>query len=1339
MADSCVYIPSKGASLFKQLKKQFGYEKAVGLFYTAINPKFVSDYKSTLSLDSEGVPSYESFMKNSYVRNQIENADLINSLQRKYNAVEDTQENYQGELEAAFGFNQTSSFNDKFIAIVEKQPNGKLRTVIRERNEETEDIFRNQYSSHVLNQRLARIFSPIGLTVGALTEIETNAGRVGVTDFNVAKSLAADFGSIIRVANNMEGAHAVSEEFSHLIIGSFIDEPLVQRSINMLAGKPELLKELLGDDYEDTVEFYDGDMNLVAEEALGHILQEQLLSEVGSNTPTLIKRALNRITSQFKDYDLQELEDALIEAETAMSSLAKDILEGTKTISQEDLVNKRREVQLNALSETVDRNIGILKDALKVEQKRYKIGQGDVRQTAGDTITEIKKYLAPNADVAYGLLSYAQSAVQQLKYLQAGYSQMGTMDAKAEFSMLRKTKIYIDSYGQFINALNNALGEDAEIEARIARENGNLAEDEEPNTEFSDLLQDMEVDGQTVNLREVLRELNDLNKGVTTSFYRHAKPAFAEFLKPFLGENLTIKTGSHAGETISVEQLLDKANSDISFTDRWLDAMGDSADTLLQLFDAVVKEAKDKARLETINNIQAVQKLRMDAEAQGITDFDYFFETDNEGNKTGNYLSEINYGQYEKDKREFMQAIEEKYGANPTGTDALAKINEIKAWHREHSASIWGTTMPKAERYKNSSFTSLPDNKREILRRFLDMKKYFDRKLPKNRASELKAIQIRKSDTQRMLDSLGNPSTLFANIKENVASSIFEREDDDQMFGNRSTSLTGFDGREFMTLPVLYTNRLHNPNELSNDVFASIMSYAYMSNTYEQMDNIIDQLEIGRDIVEDTEQRKVQQTRGNKEVIEKFRAKSDTVTNFVFGRQSNIVSKLDDFFESQIYGRYLKDEGTFDVFGKKVNIQKLTSKVLSSSSFIQLGFNWLANLANVTTGVAMQNIEAAAGQYFSAGELLSADKSYASEMKDVMAELTDRNKKSKLALFDQLFDIKQDFGGKVKDTQKKNWFERIFGKSWAFIGQESGDHWIYNRTAIAMAKRKKVMLNGKETNLWDALQTKDKFEGNHEIKELNYRDITELDGSPLDVAKFGRQVAHVNQGLFGIYNQDDAMAANRVAMGRLLMQYRKWIKPQMNKRFQAGQYSTVMDQWEEGYYRTVLRLGNDLLRGKVQLATCWGQMEDFEKKNVIRALTELVQFFAIWALANWVEWPDDKNRPWAMKMAEYSLKRLAHETGGLTPSTVMIQENLKTIKDPIASIGIVTDALNLFNSCISPEDWTNELQSGPYKGYSTLEKNIIKAPIPGVAQYRQIDKFVGELDNSIDYYARPSY
>jgi hypothetical protein len=180
-----------------------------------------------------------------------------------------------------------------------------------------------------------------------------------------------------------------------------------------------------------------------------------------------------------------------------------------------------------------------------------------------------------------------------------------------------------------------------------------------------------------------------------------------------------------------------------------------------------------------------------------------------------------------------------------------------------------------------------------------------------------------------------------------------------------------------------------------------------------------------------------------------------------------------------------------------------------------------------------------------------------------------------------------------------------------------------------------------------------------------------------------------------------------------------------------------MGNIEEGYYRTVARMANELIRGQVQLAAQWENMSEHERANVRRALTEIIQFMAVWALANWVEWDDDKNRPWSVKLAEYTTKRLAHELGGLTPSTVMPQELLKTIKTPMASITTVQNLFNLVNSAITPNDYIDEIQSGPYKGLSTFEKHLLKAPIPLIMQYRQIDKFVDDIDTSIQYYARP--
>jgi hypothetical protein len=274
-------------------------------------------------------------------------------------------------------------------------------------------------------------------------------------------------------------------------------------------------------------------------------------------------------------------------------------------------------------------------------------------------------------------------------------------------------------------------------------------------------------------------------------------------------------------------------------------------------------------------------------------------------------------------------------------------------------------------------------------------------------------------------------------------------------------------------------------------------------------------------------------------------------------------------------------------------------------------------------------------------------------------------------------------------------------------------------------------------SLWDALQVEN-IKDSSTIKQLNYRDIKTLNGEAFDVAAFSRKVAHVNQGCFGIYNDEDANAANRVAMGRLLQQYRKWMKVQYNKRFQNAQGNLATGTWEEGYYRTVGRLLNQWARGEIQLSTLKETLSEEEKANLRRAITELVQFWAVWSLANLIDWPDDKDRPWAIKLAEYSCRRLVHELGGLAPSTIMPQELLKTVRNPIPATSVVQNGFNLINSAIDPTDWFDETESGPYKGMSTLHKNLIKSPIPGVSQYRQVKKFTEDIDTSIGYYARPS-
>lgn len=1312
----CVYQPSIGKDLFKGLKKQFGYDTAREVFLKAINPEFISDYKDSLSLDTEGIPSLESVLSNAYIQKVIGNNRFIKSIQQEYLETEDTINNYTAHLESAYSFNTTSPYRDTFIAIVEHTSENKIRVSIVPKNEQSINIFNNQYSSFKLNSELVNIFKPLGITIGHLSAVEVSAGRVGITDFSKASKIASDFSTMIKVANNMEGSHAISEEFAHLIIGIYKNDPIVKRAINTLVSNEESLQKILGDQYKDTVQFHRGNRELIAEEALGQIFQKNLLATNELKdlpTPSLFRRMLNYIKSLFKRFDYNIVDRAIIDSNSAMSDLAKSILNGTKTITQEDIKNSERNARFNALSNRVARNIKILEDAAKVEIKRQKITSEEHIEEAEKRINKTLLYAEKDKDTVLGIYNYAKSALSTLKGLYTRYQNVDKEDIKGKFKLIRLTRSYIQSYYGFIEALSDAL-----IEEEGTQDNMFLRE-------FKNSLGDINT------LKSVFDDLVSLSKNLTNRYIKLAVPTFAEFLKPYVGEFVIIE-----GNKVSIEDALNEAEHDISFLDRWVDSMADSSDPILQSADLASKYVKENARLKFIEVSKEIQKWRMKAESFGITDFEWMFEKDSFGNKTGDYISEVNHHQFLKELKEMEASLDELYGKNPKDKESIqAKAKERGAWLSSHAFNIFGTPEANPEVYKNIEYANLSDTQKELLKEYLDLKEKADSLYPQNRVYRSKAIQMRKTKSQRLIESATSIPNLIGNIKQSIQESFLERTDDDQLYGERTKKgITDFGGNEFMTLPVLYTNKLENPNDLSTDVTAALMCYIYSAFNYEALESLVDPLEVGKIILE--EHRKVRKTQGSKKLVEKINSLGIEAVNKVYENTNNILARYNDFLESQIYQRYLKDEGTFG--DSKLSKTKAVNWLLKVSSTAQLGFNWLANLANTTNGLAMQNIEAAAGEFFKASELKDADIVYGKEITSYIAEIGSRTPTNKLALFMEMFDIKQDYASQLKDSQKKNVLERLFGANIGFIGQRMGDHWLYNRTAIAMVLRHKVNVPGKGViSLWDALQVKNKFEDNDQIKILRLPEgTTNEDGSPVDIIRIGETIDKVNQHLFGIYNDADSNAANRVSLGRLLMQYRKWMKPSFNKRFQARQYNTITGKEEEGYYRTLLRFALELKRGQFQLTAQWENLTTHEKANIKRAITEIIQFLVVSALVRFVDWEDDDNRPWAAKLAEYTTRRLKHELGSLVPGMSMVKELTKTVSTPMASLSTINGGIRLVNSLLSPEDWTNELQSGPYKGMSTLQKNIMKAPIPGLTHYRQMDRFLDDVDTSIQFYVR---
>jgi hypothetical protein len=1318
---SCTFAPKKGTDLFYEIKKEVGYDKAWEVIGILNNSKFKEDFKDSLTFDSEGFPSFEQTMKNPYIQEVIGIDNTRKILQKNYKEIEDTFDNYKMALHQAKEFN-LGEHGEKFTAVV-KNEDGKLKVTILPRTETAIEEFNNQFASTMLNEKLERILSPIGVSYGMLSEAEQLAGRIGSVNFSVVKRMAEDSISMIQVANNMEGVNALSEEYTHLIVAAFRDTPLMQRLINSLSLNPDIMQEILGNEYDDNLAYHQGNMEIMAEEAVGKLLRDHFMREV-AGTGYLVQRLKNYIYSKFKDIDANEIAQAMIDSENALSQLAKDILSGKEKVDLSKV--QERNLQLNALSDRIERNMKILEEAMITEHKRSILSEDEQipkrlnylenAMNRGDetfTIAAIAKY----AYEAVGALIGANTLISRPE-----------SDLNKKMKNIRSAKITLDSYGKFVHALNLLIAEEEHLST-------------DPNAEpdlRSMLIGTIRVTDKDGNIIEVdlgnsLRALNNLVNQIGAVVTKEAIDAYAEFLKPILGEEVAYELGKKAGTRVAVKDLLESADSDISFFDMWVDSMADSKDVILQSFDTILKKAKDAAQADAIDDINRIQRLYKKAKEKGITNFEFAFERDRNGNKTGYYISEINERQWDADRLKMEEELSAKYGENPTGAEKDAKNAERKEWHRTHSELVNDQYVVNPDVYHNKDYDTLTSDEKEILREFKEIKDELDAVLPEKDVAENKAIQIRKSVSMRFLESLSSPSTILDNLKNHLADEFLDREDDNQLFGeNTKQSLTDFSGREHKVLPVLYTHMLRNPNEISTDIFGSLIAYAAMARKYEQLNKIVDSIEVGRMVMEERDKR-VQETNGENGLVEGFRTGRGPIAQKIFKHQgTNMMKKLEEFLDAQPYGKTQKDEGR--LFGTKLNKSKVGNKILSIASVAQLAYNGLAQLASAAQGIAMINIEAAAGEYFNAKQLASADAEYVALMGKFIAELGSTTPSNKLALFDRAINFKGDFFKNAKQSDMRKLMQRLLGKQFGFLGQEAGDHWLYNRVAIAMAKARMVKVNGQEMSLWDAIEYReeDMYIG------LPEGTINATTGKEVTLQSFGREVQEVNKELFGLYNDEDSMAANRYIMGRALIQYRKYMRPLWNKRFGGQRKSSITGRDYEGFYYTTGKVLWDMTFGRKRaLFDFSSNLTDHQKRNLVRAATELVQFGAVCLLASMLDAPDDwEEGGRALALANYIAKRLKRELGMFVPSFTMAEEWKATMQNPFAAINVIDSTLSFLGCCFFPPDWAEELQNGRYKGMTQLEKAAYMLPIPILSYYRQYDKMWNRLDEMADYYTR---
>lgn len=1323
MARNCAIIPQVrnnkdqivDSRLFKDLLAYTGNNRAetTRLYLITKSSEFIKDWNPRLTLDENNEPTLRSLLQKTNFSDIIPESKVLERLNREIGYYKrgmdrpalwvNNDENYQKLLQKVISFNQTSDFRDDYVAKIIKiqdteSPRIFIGVKVEKRNRlNSIDADKMVYNAN-LNSRLRDILAANGIAVGALTDLEKRMGINGVTDFDVARTAANGMIEMIRLANGIEGEKALPEEFAHFAIEAMGESPLINRLINNLSSSG-LIGEILGDEYETYNTLYKGDTAKLAKEAAGKLLAKHLLkSEPIGQKPykNLLERVISAIKSFFKTINVNQIQKAIYEADKDFGRLARDILNGRmdEEISIDNIKSSDLFYQTN---ERIQRDRKVLQNIINNELKRLKIyekrnpnSQFSTNQRLLIDRLEMELYDNNEIEGIYSFLDNALEELQKVSYRLELLRDTPATNVNERASVLRNVRNYMYSYKNIIEDIRKAL----------------VDEERYDDNRY----------GQRV--RVLLNDTSNLLGDLFVKYNSVSMPLFVDFIKPFVGENIMIPFGKFKGKVIKAEDLVKMADKDISFFDRWLDSMADSSDYMLKVMDQAVKKSKEQARSRTIDVMKQLQAATIKLEKAGIKNTDWMFERDSKGNLSGNYISEINQALFKEKVREMFKSLNEKYGKNPVGENAEKYKKERQAWFDANMEIVNGKKVPKMSIYGNKQYQRLNAAQKEYYDTVMNIKSQLDSYLPEKYTTLTNAVKIRKDLLERVKSSDGVRSgtkQIWKSIKDE-----FIRRTDDVDFGDRAT-VKDFEGNEVQTLPIYFTKLKEgeSANDLSTDIVSTLTAYAAMANDFDEMNKVIDVLELGRDLLRE---RQVIQTQGGKPLVEKFKAVGRKVESKLTkeGEATRFVQRLNDFFEMQVYGRYMADEGTFG----KTNIDKgkVANFVNRVTSMNNLALNVLSGISNIATGKVMMRIESFAGEFFNEKNTITADRIYGQSLPAYLAEIGNRVKTSKLALWDELFNVMQEYEQDVREVNfdRKTWFSRMFGTSTLFFMNNAGEHWMQNRTSLALADAYKMKApNGKIVSLWDAMEVVPIDKNNKKLGaklqlKQGYKKADGSDFTQDDIIKFSRRSAAINQRMHGIYNKADRSAVQRLAIGRMGMMFRKWIKPSLNRRFKSASYNYDLDAWTEGYYRTsgrfLLQLARDLRETQFNIAARWNELTSTEKANIKRALTETGHFLAVMAIIGLIEWSDDKDRPWLVRMTEYQMRRLYTELGAMIPEKSMISEGLKIIKSPAAGVNTIENILDL-TKLLNPWNYTDEIQSGRYEGHSTAYKSFFESPV----------------------------
>lgn len=1051
-----------------------------------------------------------------------------------------------------------------------------------------------------------------------------------------------------------------------------------------------------------------GSLDNVAEKAYTYF---QNNTGVTSGQADLIKHVVNE-GKQFYGLNLNTLQAKVTQTET---DVAQTSTEHEVQQILEDL-HRRYNIDIDEIHRQ-SQNIRTLADAAadaaaSLKRQLYKIkAQMGVTPEVRRLEQEMNRLLKEIANNNYytGLLNFLGEALKQAQNVENLFNQASqttgtTLErCRDRAKALMEIKSILDGYGRIVDSLTD-------IEKIITEENISPTDKQ--------------------RIQDQAKAVNDIFNSVKKNIADLRENTMIDLATEYLGDT--------AANGQSIANIVKMAEVDSSWCD-YLYSVGRQSNPLLAAMGTVIRDAQLERNKKMMAISLRIRRATRRLYDSGIKNTEFMYD-DN-----GYIVSDIDWDAYNtarKDHRNYL-----KYQQHLTGLDLE---QEMEIWERQNTEDrIVDTTTGRTERVPSSSYRKAFNLQGEQLvyyNTMMGIKGELGSLLPQYAQKHYLPPQKRRSFLDAVAASKGSPKLIAKAILNKLRDMITIREDD--MLDSRNGIVSGdeygirngaLDNTPYRDIPIFFVNKLRDDkfkvfgreitvrgeDELLKDFSGALQALAGVAINYECMSQVKDTVEFMGDFITDKKPAAIENGKPVGEIIE---AKGIRLfKNLIgYGNATHTTNLINGFIDKHIYGVRHKNPTKWT---------KLAQSLLTYTSVRSLAVNVKGAIANYLVGEMQMLIEAGSGEFYNikdyawANMMVFGDNTLKTPGR--IMDYMSNNVNSLPVLLAQKFDPRNDiFGEAMQERYFPNGARKMLNDNWTFIGYGMGEHMIHFVTMYAILHNTKVQIDGNDATLYDAFYVDNKSEGNSELmikQNVKYKD-EEGNWVDIDEAYLERirdKIRFCNQNTHGSMNDEDKGLIHQNMMGRFVMNLRQWMVEHYSRRYRKMHWDASLRQYREGYYNTAFKevpklavsWARAIFNFESEYATRWSELNDMQRANCKRALSELIVLASLLTLGFALGEPDEHKKDFWRRMWIYQTKRAIMETRASVPWGIP-QEMTKMINSPIAATNTVNALLYPFMG-ISHVNET--IESGRYKGWNKYGRNMLKYWVPF---YNQIDQLM---------------